>query len=213
MQNRAFMRSAGTAMLVGAVLAFAVNSCISPFLSKDLPIAQMMLSSVFLWRQALAAIAAALLLLGCVGVYLRQQEKAGRFGEWSFIVAFFGTVLVLAVEWNDVFLVRDIARTVPDTLAALEAAHHPSLYDIGSTVPLIVFFVGWILLSAASLRSRVISRVGPILVIVGLVLIPALAKLSAGVWGPILGGACMSVGWFWMGYETRKVSEPTSAAM
>ncbi len=202
MENRAFVRCAGGALVSGAVLLFIAGACLTPFL-PDLPIAQSFASPLFIWHRAISAAAAALILLGSIGLYLRQQEKGGRFSEGSFFAAFFGTALVLAVKWNDVFFAGDVARTAPAALEALNAEHHPDLYGIGSTVPIVVFFIGWIMLAAASLRARVLSRVGSILVIVGLCLFPFLAKLSAGMWGPILGSACLSVGLFWLGYAMR----------
>lgn len=50
-------------------------------------------SSGLLFRSAVAPLAAALLLLGLVGLYARQVEATGIPGLISFLVAFVGTVL------------------------------------------------------------------------------------------------------------------------
>ena len=52
-------------------------------------------------------------MFGSVGLYLRQAERAGRFGAVAFAVALLGSALVLATEWVQLFDIRDLALRAP----------------------------------------------------------------------------------------------------
>lgn len=204
MPNSSFIRWAGVALTAGGALTVVVNAVFTPFLPHDVPFEQTAASLVFLWRQAASALAAALLLLGSVGLYLRQSRKAGYFAAIAFMLAFLGSALLLAVEWNEVFLVRDLALRQPAALKAMDSGKHPSLYDLGAMIPLGVFTLGWIALAASTIRNLKPYRRAASLVIAGFFVIPLLSAAISGLWGAILGNLVLGGGWFWLGNVLRR---------
>jgi multisubunit Na+/H+ antiporter MnhG subunit len=193
------LRWMGIALACGGALTFLANALLTPFLPTGAPYAQIVLSPVFPWRIGVAAIAAALLLFGSVGVYLAQAQRIGRFGAFAFVVAFLGTALLLATEWIQLFDIRDIAFRAPDTLNKLNArGQGPSLGDVGALIALSLFTLGWIMLAIATVRARAFPRNAAILVIAGFFAIPML-QAPFGITGAILGNFVLGAGFFQMG--------------
>jgi hypothetical protein len=191
----------GIAVVGGGALALLVNAGLTPFLDLEAPYAETAASSVFLWRQSLSALTAVLLLMGSVGLYLRQADRAARFGVVAFVVAFVGSALLLANEWCQIFFVRGLAIGAPQTLTALEAADGQNLFDIGAMISILVFSAGWIAFSISMLLSGVYSRRGPVLVIAGFFAIPILGAVLPGAWGLVAGNIVLGLGWILLGRE------------
>ncbi len=141
-------------------MTFLINAGLTPFLPRGAPFVEVAASTVFLLRQGLSGVAAVLLLFGTVGLYLRQAGRDGRFGGAAFALAFLGSALLVAHEWSEVFLVRDLALRAPDALRALEAPGRPGLYDVGAMIALGTFTAGWIALAAVGLPVAPPSRRG-----------------------------------------------------
>jgi hypothetical protein len=81
------IRMAGSVSVVAAALI--VISEIVAFLSGD----------VGLINGVVRVVAFFLLLIGLVGLYVRQSEKAGKLGLVGFLVAFLGTTLIEGDLW------------------------------------------------------------------------------------------------------------------
>ncbi|HEX3110197.1 MAG TPA: hypothetical protein VHU41_13975 [Thermoanaerobaculia bacterium] len=101
-----------------------------------------------------------------------------------------------------IFDIRDLAFTAPDTLRALNARRGPNLSDVGAMVSLGVFTIGWISLAASTLRSQVPSRRAAWFVIAGFFLIPTL-QAALGLWGGVLGNAVLGTGFVLLGHSIR----------
>jgi hypothetical protein len=206
LRERAFFRWTGMSLLAAGALSLLINTALTPFLPREGVFAHVAASPVFLWRQSASAICAALLLFGSLGVYLRQDQRARMFGAFAFVVTLIGTALLLATEWSEIFLVRDMALRAPDAFRILDSGKHPSLYDLGAMIPLIVFTIGWITLAASTLLARVLSRAAAWLVIAGFFSIPIMGAV-AGVGGQIAGNVLLAVGWIWLGHDVSKIQE------
>jgi hypothetical protein len=59
-----------------------------------------------------------LLLVGLVGLYVRQSEASGILGLVGFAVAFLGTALVLGAVWAQLFVAPFLAIRAPAVLDA-----------------------------------------------------------------------------------------------
>jgi hypothetical protein len=99
-------RWSGMAALLGGVLfviALLVSLVLPLFFSDPSePPSQGAISSFYILRAFLALSGESLLVLGLVGLYVRQSEATGIVGVISFLVTFFGLVLTLAsVPWSD----------------------------------------------------------------------------------------------------------------
>jgi hypothetical protein len=101
----------------------------------------------YIFRQALFLLGVTLLLLGLVGLYVRQSQAAGTLGLVGFLVAFAGTVLVAGFLWAGTFITPALATEVPEFLdARAPPGFFPALITCG---------VGWLLFGIATLRARV----------------------------------------------------------
>lgn len=182
----AFLRWTGVALAAGGLLTIIINAVLTPLLPHGGDYAVSAASTAFLWRQGASAVAAALLLFGSVGVYLRQSEKSGRFAAIAFVIAFIGTALLLATEWTQVFDIRDLALRAPAALKEIS--------DLGALIALGTFTIGWIALAAFTAWAAILPRKAGWLVIIGFFVIPL---------SPIAGNAILGAGWIWLGIRTR----------
>ena len=93
MSSRNLIRWCGMAAVVAGVLYMVVDLVVLSVFGFGQNFGGALTSSGLLFRSAVAPFAAALLLLGLVGLYARQMEATGIPGLISFLVAFVGTVL------------------------------------------------------------------------------------------------------------------------
>lgn len=198
--NNKLIQWGAVCLIAGGVLTALLNAILTPALPHGVPFAVMAASQVFLWRQSASALAAILLLFGCLGLYLLQADRAGRFGAISFILAVSGTALLLGVEWNEIFDVRDFAQRAPETLNLLNSAKAMTLSTVGSLIALGVFMLGWIGLAVSTLRSKAASRAAAWLVIAGFFATPLLTPLLHRVWAGVVGNLILGSGLVWLGF-------------
>jgi hypothetical protein len=149
---------AGALLLVGALLSRATES-------ENMSVSATTPSYAF--SSLLYLIGAVLLLLGLVGLYVRQSEAAGILGLVAFLVAFFGTALALGATWAELFVAPSLAVEAPRVLDA----EPTGMLALGFTLTFFVFLpLGWLLFGVASYRARIYPRVATILLMVGAVI-------------------------------------------
>ena len=195
-----FLRSCGAALAAAGVLVFLINAGVSPLLPSDAAFSETASTRVFAWRMALATLNAVLLVFGSLGLYLRQASRFSGFGTIAFVLAFVGSVLLVATEWAQLFLVRDLAIDWPRALDGLDGGEAVSRYSVGFLVALVTFTLGWLALAVATARAGVLSRRGALLVVAGFVVIPVLGGV-AGLWGMIAGNGVLGAGGVLLGWE------------
>ena len=146
-------------------------------------------------KNALALVAMYALLLALTGLYATQARAAGKLGLLGYLVAFLGTLLVAGDWWFESFVVPQIAAQAPQIL---KSAPSGSLLA-GAIATFGLFAFGWILFGFATLRARVFSRSGAVLMIMGgLVGILALSS-------PFQVPLALAVGWIGYSlYQSRK---------
>jgi len=204
MQNRTFFRLTGASLAAGGLATILVNAFLTPLLPRSVPFVVKAASTIFLLRQSASGVAAVLLLFGCVGLYLRQSARLGRFGAIAFPLAFLGTALLLATEWNEIFTVRDLAARAPQALETLEKGPGPTLYDLGAIIAITIFTGGWIALAVSTLRAGMLSRPSAVLVLVGFFAIPILGAALPGRWGAMIGNAVLGSCWIGLGWDLHR---------
>lgn len=197
MANNKLIQWGAVCLIAGGVLTALLNAILTLALPHGVPFAVTAASQVFLWRQSASALAAILLLFGCLGLYLLQADRAGRFGAISFILAVSGTALLLG---NEIFDVRDFAQRAPETLNLLNSAKAMTLSTVGSLIALGVFMLGWIGLAVSTLRSKAASRAAAWLVIAGFFATPLLTPLLHRVWAGVVGNLILGSGLVWLGF-------------
>ena len=155
--------------LVLAAFVFAIAEVISFSIfaqGGDYDLAEVARSGAFFLQSILTLFAGTLLLGGLVGLYLRQSEAAGRLGLVGFLIAFFGTALVVGDFYANTFVTPLVAQGAPefldDPLSGMLQVWLP--FSFG------VLAFSWLLLAVVTLRARVYPRGTSWLLLVGAVL-------------------------------------------
>jgi hypothetical protein len=141
--------AAGVLLLIGDLLAFATEpENLSEWATAP--------SYVFVWL--LFLLGAVLLLVGLVGLYVRQSEAAGVLGFVGFLIAFLGTALALGTVWAQLFVAPSLATEAPGVLD-----NEPTgMLAAGFMITfMIVFPLGWLLFGIATLRAQVTREQPP----------------------------------------------------
>jgi hypothetical protein len=150
--------AAGALLLVGDLLSLATESENRSEAATTAP---------FVFTFLLYLIGSVLLLVGLVGLYIRQSEASGILGLVGFAAAFLGSALVLGAFWTELFVAPFLANTAP---AVLDAGPTGTL-AVGFTLTFVVFLpLGWLLFGLAALRARVYPRAAAIALMVGAVI-------------------------------------------
>lgn len=186
-----FARGCGFTLVFGGALLILINAILTPLMPMQEGEAILRTSGIYLLRLSASGVAALLLLFGCLGLHLVQRGASGLFGTIAFVVAFVGNVLLVAVEWTNVFVLRAVAQTSPE---ALDALGETSLMKIGFSSAAGLFGLGWLLFSISLWRARIFPRWAAITMLAGLLLIPALGATPLGIAGAIVGNAIFGLG-------------------
>lgn len=193
-------RFAGFASLIAAVLIVASQFAGLYLLSSELPLSESIKSTPATLYNILKLSGFVLLLLGLVGLYVRQSVAGGMLGLIGFLVAFSGTVLVAGDWWFETFAVPWLAEVAPQSLGVTPSG----TLIAGGVTGFALFALGWVLFGIASFRAQVFPRWASIVLIVGGVL-----GFQAGS-PPFLVVLALGVGW--MGFWLQKHGEMMIAA-
>jgi hypothetical protein len=158
-----------------------------------------LLTSSYLVSSGLRLLGIVLLLWALIGIYGRQSRAAGTFGLWAFVVAFFGTALIVANAWAEVFVYPTLAQVAPNEWSGsiMEVSSYLSL---GLTLSFPLFGVGLILFGVATLRAGVYPRWASVLLIISIpvtmFLDPTPGSFQESIGQILLGIAVAALGWY-----------------
>ena len=115
---------------------------------------QIATTGTFFLQSFLTLFAGALLLGGLVGFYASQCEAAGRLGFVGFVLAFFGTILVVGSFYANTLVTPMVAMEAPAFL------DNPLSGFLQLWLPFsfVLLAFSWLLLAVATARARVYSR-------------------------------------------------------
>ena len=202
--ENAFSRWTGLCLVIAGIL-FLVLGGMTGFLDIE----AVRRSPIFKWRQTVAVIIGLMLLFGSIGIYLRHPRRSTLPMTLVFIVGFVGSALLVAHEWQELFLAREFATTYPDVFAQLESAQGLTPFDWGTLIAVSAFTLGWIALSSATIFSPAFSRWGGVLVILGIFAVPAMTAALPMPYGPLIGSTIITAGLVRLGLDLRR-AEVTS---
>jgi hypothetical protein len=154
------------------------------------------LTAWYLVASSLRLLSAVLFLWALLALYNRQSIAAGTFGLWGFIVAFFGTALLVGNAWAEVFVWPTLARVAPNVVTGQVAAPY---LTTGITLSVPVFGIGIVLFGLATLRAGVYPRWAAVLLILSIpvtvFLPPTEGTFSESIGQIMIGSAFMILGW------------------
>jgi hypothetical protein len=119
----AFIAAGAWGAIVGGaalVISFLLEWLVVPY--DNLGVAGADLTTSYLVASSLRLLSAVLFLWALLALYNRQSITAGTFGLWAFIVAFFGTALLVGNAWAEVFVWPTLARVAPNVATGQVAA-------------------------------------------------------------------------------------------
>ncbi len=154
MTPSSLFRLSGLALLLAsAVFTIAELISFSIFASYGgaYDLRQIARSGAFFLQSLLTLFAGTLLLGGLVGLYVRQVKEAGKVGLIGFLLAFFGTALVVGDFYANTFVTPLVALEVPafldNPLSGILQVWLP--FSFG------VLAFSWLLLGVATIRAGV----------------------------------------------------------
>jgi hypothetical protein len=157
MTSSRLFRMSGSALVLAAAL-FAVAEVISFYIfanqGEAYDLGEIAQTGAFFIQSLLTLLAGTLLLGGMVGLYVRQSEAAGKLGFIGFLLAFFGTALVVGDFYTNTFVTPLVARAAPAFL------DNPlsGFLQVWLPFDFVVLGLSWLLLVVATLRARVYPR-------------------------------------------------------
>ena len=189
--------------LVAAGLLFLAIGVFTAMLDFDNP----RVAPVFVWRQSTAVVIALLMMFGSIGIYAHHPSRGRPWMLALFVLACAGSALLVAFEWQELFLARDLAIQFPDTFQRLEDAEGLTPFDQGAIIAAAGFTLGWIALGVATIFARGFSRWGGALLAAGIVALPMLTAALPLPFGPLIGAAMIAAGLVRLGLDVVRLSE------
>lgn len=107
-----------------------------------------------------------LLLVGLIGLFIRQAGELRTLGLVGFVVGVAGTALAAGGQWTYVFVLPYLAEKAPDLADASSGS-----VVAGFMLSYAIMAIGWLLFGIATLRTRVFPRWAVVLLIAGAVVI------------------------------------------
>ena len=155
------------------------------------------LTASYLASAGLRLLSTVLFLWALLALHNRQSLATGALGLWGFVVAFFGTALLVGSVWTEVFVYPTLARVAP-TVFTGQSAEASSLI-IGKNLSAYLFAIGIVLFGLATLKAGVYPRWAAALLVAS---IPATIFLpntegtfSESIGQIMFGSAFMILGW------------------
>jgi hypothetical protein len=181
----------GAALVISLLLEWLVV----PY--EKLGVAGADLTASYLASAGLRLLSTVLFLWALLALYNGQSFAAGTFGLWGFVVAFFGTALLVGSVWAEVIVYPTLARVAP-TVFTGQSAEASSLI-IGKNLSAYLFGIGIVLFGLATLKAGVYPRWAAALLVAS---IPATIFLpntegtfSESIGQIMFGSAFMILGW------------------
>src|SRR5215469_14370005 len=180
---------------LGGVLFGGIKVVIELTVNGSAPLSTQVSSPFHQIGEGLQMIALVLLILGVVGIYLRQPQTS-VLRTVGFLLAFVGTLCATGLLWSSTFLLAPLARIVPTVVDGL-ITHAPLLVSVGVLGTNVLFGIGWIVFAGVQLWMGDGPRVAWAAVMVAmLVYLPF----------PLVGGALLAIGLAWVAWSSRTLS-------
>ncbi len=138
--------------------------------------------------------AAILMLLGFIGLYARQAEKAGKTGLVGFILVIIGSAFLMGEEMQSVVVSPLIAVKAPQLIEESAGSGVTLVFGLAF---LVCFALGFILFGISTMRAGVLPRWSGLALILGVVLTFG-GQISHGI--GIFAAAILGLGLAGMGY-------------
>jgi uncharacterized membrane protein len=161
-------RMSGLALvLAGAMFVVAELISLSVLAQADVDDLRQIAGTNSFFLQSFTTLVSGIFLLGgLIGLYIRQSEDAKKLGVVGFVLAFFGTALVVGDFYTNTFITPLVALEAPSFLDNPLAG----VLQVWLPFDFVLLAASWLVLCAATVRARVYPRGASWLLLAGAVL-------------------------------------------
>jgi uncharacterized membrane protein len=161
-------RMSGLALvLAGAMFVVAELISLSVLAQADADDLRQIAGTNSFFLQSFTTLVSGIFLLGgLIGLYIRQSEDAKKLGVVGFVLAFFGTALVVGGFYTNTFITPLVALEAPSFLDNPLAG----VLQVWLPFDFVLLAASWLVLCAATVRARVYPRGASWLLLGGAVL-------------------------------------------
>jgi hypothetical protein len=156
-----YVRCSGPVCITAGLLAVATLVLFAVVVGAD-TISDAATSPSFYAPTVAALSSTVLLLVGLIGLFIRQAGELRTLGLVGFVLGLVGTALAADGQWTYVFVLPYLAEKAPDLVDASSGS-----VLAGFVFSYLVMGVGWLLFGIATLKTRVFPRWTVVLLIVG----------------------------------------------
>jgi uncharacterized membrane protein len=161
-------RMSGLALvLAGAMFVVAELISLSVLAQGDVDDLRRIAGTNSFFLQSFSTLVSGIFLLGgLIGLYIRQSEDAKKLGVVGFVLAFFGTALVVGGFYTNTFITPLVALEAPSFLDNPLAG----VLQVWLPFDFVLLAASWLVLCVATVRARVYPRGASWLLLGGAVL-------------------------------------------
>ena len=189
MNNHPLIRWGGLAALMASIFSIAIEIALNVTI-RSLAYGTAALTTEWSVLYSLRLIAIMLLLLGLVALFARQSGNMSAFGNFSFVLASVGTLMIFGFAWALLFVFPAVAASAPAVLDKM--AGEPG---IGIVLTLLMLTLGWLLFGSASLRAKIVPAGSAWMVMAGSIL-----ALVLNIMQIPFSWVIFDIGVIWMGW-------------
>lgn len=153
---------------VAALLLFGFGVTPPLFLPTGEPLLEWVRDPAWTSLNLLALTMALLLPLSLVVLYAAQANSLGTFGLLSFLSAFFGTSLYLALQFDESFVWPVLATEAPELLHLEGPMFTSPLFGLAYLTMGLLFIAGWLGFGVVTSRAGVFPRSAGVLLAIGM---------------------------------------------
>ena len=157
--------------------------------------------SDWLWVNIVGLIATMLLAVGLLGLYLNQAKETGLMGFIGFLFAFFGSLLFMCIQFIETVLWPIFTKHALGLLEHKGAMFTDTVFTIFYLIMGISLALGFIILGIATLRAKILSRWGALLMMVGGVVFSLVISV---IIVRTIGIVLLAAGLVWLGWGIGK---------
>jgi len=173
MTTHKFIRFGGIALLMAGIFVlfwWLGLAIFFPLEGMETSYLNLVKDSDWLWVNVVGLIAAILLPVGFIGLYLKQAKESGLLGFIGFLLAFFGSLLFMCIQYIEVVLWPIFTEHAQNFLEHKGAMFTDTTFNIFYLIMGYALAFGFVVLGIATIRGRVLSKWGALLMMIGGVL-------------------------------------------
>jgi hypothetical protein len=142
-----------------------------------------------------------LLAVGFLGLYLKQAKETGLLGFIGFLLAFFGSLLFMCIQYIETILWPIFTEHAKSLLEHEGAMFTDTVFTIFYLIMGYSLALGFIILGLATLRAKILSKWGALLMMIGGVVFSLVISV---IIVRTVGIVLLSAGLVWLGWGIGK---------